>query len=99
MTRAVVQDSAHRRNSTAAAIVSTARAQLAFDDSRSRRSCFPLSMASQARKRAAFGYWRIARAAGRDPFAIEQLPSDALAGAYLEVQPDRAATGMGVQQS
>src|SRR5256885_3979293 len=40
-------------------------------------------------KRAAFGYRRFARAADAIRFAIEELPSDALAGAYLEVREQR----------
>ena len=40
-------------------------------------------------KRAAFGYRRFPRAADAIRFAIEELPSDALAGAYLEVREQR----------
>src|ERR1044072_2455213 len=40
-------------------------------------------------KRAAFGYRRFARASEGVPLPIEQLPSDALPGAYLEVQERR----------
>src|SRR5258705_11305280 len=40
-------------------------------------------------KRAAFGYRRFARASEAVRFAIEQLPSHALAGAYLEGQGRR----------
>lgn len=40
-------------------------------------------------KRAPFAYRRFARASEAIRFAIEQLPPDALAGAYLEVREQR----------
>ena len=40
-------------------------------------------------KRAPFAYRRFSRASEAIRFAIEQLPADALAGAYLEVREQR----------
>lgn len=48
-------------------------------------------------KRTAFGYRRFSRASEAIRFAIEQLPSDALAGAYLEVR-ERRFDRVGIRQ-
>lgn len=65
---------------------SAARPSAGFDYSRE-AELFPTN--NRKYKRAAFGYRRFARAADAIRFAIEELPADALAGAYLEVREQR----------
>lgn len=63
-----------------------ARPSGGFDYSRE-AELFPTN--NRKYKRAAFGYRRFPRAADAIRFAIEELPADALAGAYLEVREQR----------
>lgn len=86
MTRAVAKRRPATPNSDAVAVSAPEQKPVGFDFA-AEAELFPTR--GTRTKRMPFAYRRFARASDAVRFAIEQLPSDALAGAYLEVRERR----------
>ncbi len=94
MTRAVASRHTTKTDSQAAAAATTPAYPAGFDFS-AEAELFPTR--GYKTRRASFGYRRFSRASEAVRFAIEQLPYEALAGAYLEVS-ERRFDRNGIQQ-